>query len=266
MRETLGQIFYCSTAEIWRNALDATPILKKENNKEGVDYIPSDQVIIEFPSYQIWLLNLDPSKEAVADEEGVIQDNSWNIRKFKITKTKYIDWKESEEDDDKLSFKLSKEMKRPLLEKIITRLGDNDIVKSDEKEKVMVPLGVSADDAIEDKKKIKGGSPYGFGTRGRVEAKVSVGHDPGDETDYETPAGYVEPILKSSELVTEGVLDLTTFNDDITDLIKKLEKIKEEANGKATANALPNRSFSIILDNLETMRQEATKTLELLKS
>lgn len=266
MRETLGQIFYCSTAEIWRNALDATPILKKENNKEGVDYIPSDQVIIEFPSYQIWLLNLDPSKEAVANDEGVIQDNSWNIRKFKITKTKYIDWKESEEDDDKLSFKLSKEMKRPLLEKIITRLGDNDIVKSDEKEKVLVPLGVSADD-LDDKKKIKGGNPTGFRSGGRVEAKVNVGNDPGDESDtYETPTGYVEPILKSSELVTEGVLDLTTFNDDISDLIKKLEKIKEETNGKATANALPNRNFSIILDNLETMRQEATKTLELLKS
>jgi predicted glutamine amidotransferase len=153
MRETLGQIFYCSTAEIWRNALDATPILKKENNKEGVDYIPSDQVIIEFPSYQIWLLNLDPSKEAVANEEGILQDNSWNIRKYKVTKTKYIDWKESEDDDDKLSFKMSKEQKRTPVANIITRLGDNDVIKSEEKEKIMLPLGVSADDV--DKKKLR---------------------------------------------------------------------------------------------------------------
>jgi hypothetical protein len=72
-------------------------------------------------------------------------------------------------------------------------------------------------------------------------------------------------MLKSSEVVTEGVIDLSDFNNDITDLIKKLEKIKEEANGKANTNALPNRNFSIILDNLETMKQEAQKTLDLLK-
>lgn len=216
MRETLGQIFYCSTDSIWRNALEQTPSIK--------EFVPQDQVIIEFPSYQIWLLNLDPAKEP-----------EWAIRKFKITKTKYIDWKESDEEDDKVSFKSGK--KKEPVTKIISRLGNDDVVQAPV-EKIIIKNETS--------------SPP-------VPLHTVSGRDPGDEDESRD----FSPVLQST-FELEGEIDLKTFDKMVEEIELRLEKIKTEVHNRQQEKSLNNRDFSQALDQLENMRNEAETVVNLL--
>ena len=96
MRKTLGQIFFCSTPEIWKQAIESCPAVKS--------YIPTDHVIIEFPAYEVWMLGLD---HGTPTENGDAVDDAWTVKKFRIIKTKFYDWKQEDESLNTLSLQLS---------------------------------------------------------------------------------------------------------------------------------------------------------------
>jgi len=152
----------------------------------------------------------------------------WNIRKFKITKTKYIDWKETDDEDDKASFKKPTDFKsKPPLTKIISRLGTNDVIvvpKSETKETASEevsgpPVLVPKDQS---KKKTNTGSGGNSDVKQTaISAKVTIPRDPGDESEYtnrgsdpgdESDYGKktTEVILNKAEIVSaeKGVIDL----------------------------------------------------------
>ena len=74
LRKALGQIFFCSTAEIWRVAVEACPSVKQ--------YIPVDQIVIEFPKQQVWYFK---NAEGCESEDGI---KDWNIHKYSISEKK----------------------------------------------------------------------------------------------------------------------------------------------------------------------------------
>lgn len=258
MRSTLGQIFYCSTAEIWRNAIEATPAVK--------NYVPQDQVIIEFPSLQIWLLGLDPSKE---DEE------KWNIRKFKITKTKYIDWQEKDDEDDKITFKRAKDTAaaKPAM-KVVCRLGNNDeITPSSKKEEGEAsstgsPVGPPLlPPSVKEVAKKKGDDLEGRGGLSKIKAQVVIqkspdeNRDPGDETEWVKPANGVTEILQDSQPIESEEIDLDIFNNLVDEIEKDLARLKTEIHNKAQERSIGNRDFSQVLDSLQVVKQEMAASL-----
>ncbi len=67
MRPTQGHIWVTSSAQLWRDTVNNTPSLK--------ELVPEDQVIIEFPPQQIWLMRHKPDEA-----------QPWEIVKFKINR------------------------------------------------------------------------------------------------------------------------------------------------------------------------------------
>lgn len=101
LRKTLGQVVFCSTTDIWKSALDICPQINS--------YINPDQCIIEFPSYQAWLIGFDAK-------------GKWILRKYRINKTKMYESKQGESDD--IKFTRKKGVAAPA--KVISRLAENE--------------------------------------------------------------------------------------------------------------------------------------------
>lgn len=61
VREQLGQIFFCSTAEIWQSAVASNPVLKSINKKTVK--------LLELPPEEVWLLRISDSSPIVEDSQ-----------------------------------------------------------------------------------------------------------------------------------------------------------------------------------------------------
>lgn len=109
LRETLGQIFFFSTPEIWKNAISSIP---EEMRKK---YIPNNHDIGIFQPDEVWLLRIKPEDE---------DKDSWIIDKFKVARSKYQDYN-AEEDDPPIQFR------RPEAEselEVVSRLNEKEEV------------------------------------------------------------------------------------------------------------------------------------------
>jgi hypothetical protein len=227
MRKTLGQIFFCSTAEIWRSVIEDTPSAK--------DYVTADHVIIEFPPYQVWLLSTDEN------EEG--PNKPWQIRKFKITKTKHIDHWQAEDEDDKLNFKKPVEVSLPPM-KVLCRLKSDESVPPDLKEEPTTPTVPAGE-----KKKV--GNPArnsvnnGHTLPPRSDA---VSREPGEE---ELKNGVV---VTAQDLPFEGDIDFELFRKNVDGILGDLTVLKKSVHDEAARNHLSNRELSQIIDQFEVIR------------
>lgn len=111
MRDTIGQIFFCSTPEIWRNAMNDCPAIR--------EFVPPDQEIIEFTAHQVWTFHYSSKQE-------------WEVKRFKVNKVKYKDY--LEEEDKPNPFKRTRVAPAS---QIVTRLDYADeIVVKEEKKKI----------------------------------------------------------------------------------------------------------------------------------
>jgi len=82
LRSSLGQYFFCSTPEIWRNAL--------EENAAIMDFLPKDHEMFELSTDKIFLLEYDPTQESDLKDKA-----SWNAG----WRTRRYDLESYEEDD-----------------------------------------------------------------------------------------------------------------------------------------------------------------------
>jgi len=251
MRKSLGQIFFCSTAEIWRAAVEACPSVKQ--------YLPADQVIIEFPAYHIWLLSTD------AKEEDPL--SYWNVRKFKITKTKFHDWQKEDEEEQKPEFKKVAST-RPTL-KVITRLGDNDELPASAAS-TNGNTGKVPNLDEEGKKKVSGD-----GVSTILPSVVRDGRDPGDETE-ERPRDVEDDLVTTNDNRTlsrddlkgmtvvnvenEGI-DMVLFEKTTKEIEDLLSQVKEQVKKTAADGSLHNKDFSQIMDSLTQMKNELSGTV-----
>lgn len=82
LRSSLGQVWFCSTVPIWRDAVEACP--------EAKAIIPKDHKILGIPPLTVYLFETDENQEdtqSQADNHNVWQSH-WRYRKFKIERTR----------------------------------------------------------------------------------------------------------------------------------------------------------------------------------
>ena len=241
MRDTLGHIFFCSTPEIWRQVVEDTPSAK--------EYVPADQSIYEFPANEIWLLSL-PQVEQPFEDLPV--ENTWNVQKFKVTKTKLIDH-HSEQDDDKLNFKQSGGCEPPM--KVESRLDKDEAI-----------ISSTFEAPTDSKKKLDDGSA----------GKTSNAGPPANQLDglnsIQTSAKVVIPFKDDATgtelsngdnivITGEEILrtSLVTVKDVFT-MVKSVETelsiLKREIDKQVTENTIQNHDYSIIMDQVISIRNE----------
>lgn len=296
MRKTLGQIFFCSEAEIWRSAVEACPSVKP--------YIPSDQVIIEFPTYQVWLLSIDPNSDEKAEtlawdslkvqkdkEEKALYENkeavpedvwktavtanadSWRVKKFRITKTKFYDWKPDDDEDVKLKrVKASKPVT-----KVVSRLAaDEEVVKVEK-----------AEAKTEAKEEVRNGST-GLPIR---EAKALIAAPPGKKKagsntvsntvtdaisgtiDYGVDDDVIARHTNKDEALTElsettipdTEIDMEAFSTLMTELKQLLSDVETNVSNLQREGTLSKKDFSVIMDSLKDAHAELKGSIIFLK-
>jgi Glutamine amidotransferase domain len=234
MRKTLGQIFFCSTAEIWRSSVGACSSATDE-------IIPKDQVIIEFPSYQVWLLAVDAKQE-------------WNIRKFKITKTKYYNWEKEEEEDKLLAAKKKEEkpsvcIDKPVV-KTISRLGKDDAIIDKGNSSGKRPL---PEVDLTDKKKVDVTTTV-TEERNWVNPEIP-------ETDDDLPP--TEELSGFSKFVIPEGVDMEAFDRAASEIEESFQKLKTQVHNLSNEGSLSNKDFSCIMDSMESLRRELEGTLHI---
>jgi predicted glutamine amidotransferase len=104
LRKSLGQIFFASTPELFRQAWDSSELAKS--------LIPADQPVIELPDDWIYSFVLD--------------HNNIEIRRLKVNKTRrYGQWEQNEEEQDIEIPKSTSQYSRSKLD-VITNLDDSE--------------------------------------------------------------------------------------------------------------------------------------------
>lgn len=235
MRKTLGQIFFCSTAEIWRNALEACPAIKP--------YVPDDQVLIEFPPYQVWMLVTDVTEDP--------EVNSWRIKKFRITKTKFYDWK----DDDHT--KILRPKRKPVAI-VVTRLGADEELKKD-----VVASGPPTSTVVtapESRKK-------------KINQGVTQYHEPEDVQTCDNgteddclarhAASATDAALEElSPVVLEPMeIDMEAFDTMMKELRTLITDVETSVRTLQRENSLEPRDFSTLMDSLKDAHAEIKGSL-----
>lgn len=229
MRTTLGQIFFCSEADIWEGSVSATPSVK--------DYIPSDQRIIIFPSLYIWCLIYNPNNEV----------KPWLVKKFKISKQRlYGDVTESEKEDDKRHFKILE--KKPCA-KIISRLDKDEDVIDD---KLLLPVKAKTTpittvdicseismvpDLDPPKKKTE---PYEL-SAADIEAAASI-----KATDF--------PFGKLSVETLTGDLNMDSYQDEVRRIKETVSDIEQQVQNMISEGSINQDKLDTLVDSLKTTR------------
>lgn len=113
LRDTLGQIFFFSSIEVWKDATEFYPEIK--------NFLSQDKEILEQPMLEAWLISLSP----VADPDP---SKVWSIKKFKITKSKS---EERDVDEEATKFVSKRAAKPPVA--IISRLNEREEIEKEEK-------------------------------------------------------------------------------------------------------------------------------------
>jgi predicted glutamine amidotransferase len=259
MRKTLGQIFFCSTAEIWRAAVEATPSAKS--------YTPNDQVIIEVPPLQIWLLSLNSANE----------EKSWLVKKFKISKTKlYSDFQKEDEEDERKRYK-KENGKDPIT--IVSRLNKDEevtVVKSSsdssprDKHLVLLQGGkhqcCASESSIipqlpplEEKKKTK---PYAFTTEDFEEFVP-------DEREYlsrQIAMGRSDAKVLTEFESSNSELDMDQYNHLMDELTETTKNVDIGLRQLVNIDKMDKIKFELVLESLRTANTELSATLILLKN
>lgn len=242
MRKSLGQIFFCSTAEIWKSAIEMTPSVKP--------YIDDDMRVIEFPPYQVWMLATQPTDDPEVD--------AWRIKKFRITKTKFYDM--ATEDEYKKTYR--PKVTKPVAP-LISRLAADEEVKKDTK--TPVATKVSESSATSAKKKV---------TVTRYEDQE------GDVTDGICGAGTDEDYqarhaAKSSDSAVENLtivdpelpeIDMEAFDNMVKELRNILNDIETSVKNHNQDQSLSTKDFGVVMDSLRDTQAELKGSLLFLKN
>jgi hypothetical protein len=276
LRKTLGQIFYCSTAEIWKSAVEACPSVKS--------YIPADQVIIEFPAYHVWMLEFNPiddaqahgdaawasftaaqqaqygTRDAVPEAEWKLAliDTEWLVKKFRITKTKFYDY-QPDGDNTKLP--------RPKADKpiaqVISRLGKDEEVESrnDEADKTAVNnLVKEARALVTCKKKVNK-------TKECVDREGDVDESNGNDdylrravSERDTDLGdLTETNLDQQEI------DMAAFDEMIKQVRQVVSDIEINVTNLQQGGSLSDKDFAVIMESLKDVQAELKGSLMFIK-
>lgn len=136
LRESLGQIFFFSTPEIWRGALTLC-------SQEVRSAFPAHQEVGIFPADELWLVRYAPETES-----------EWGVFKWKITRSKFTDY--DDDDEDGKVVKIKRLPGREPAIRVISRLNEKEEIIPDVVQVVnqdATPVVEEGDSGDEDKKK-----------------------------------------------------------------------------------------------------------------
>lgn len=111
LRESLGQIFFFSTPEIWRGALALC-------SQEIRSVFPAHQEIGIFPADEFWLVRYAPDT-----------NSEWGVYKWKVIRSKFTDY--DDDDDDGKVVKVKRLAAREPAIRVISRLDDKEEIIND---------------------------------------------------------------------------------------------------------------------------------------
>lgn len=239
MRDTLGQLFFCSTPDIWEQAASATPTSK--------DYVPPDQKIVILPPLQVWAFIYNPKNEA----------KIWQMKKFIIRKERiYGEPQEAEKEDDKRYFK---KLDTKPTAKIISRLDKTEdvIEKKDDKCETRKPISL-ADNSIhpETISLTPALSPPKKKTQPYILA----------ESDFTIGSASTEIVnFRDVENLT-GELDMNDYNEKLKGIKDVIGEIESLVYNKTMEGSFDQDKIDSLVDNLNMNLQDLNGTVHFLKA
>lgn len=263
MRRSLGQIFFCSLPDIWKQAVESCPSVK--------EYITSrDQPLIDFPPHNVWMLSLIPNQDPEAkaweylkvveepvgtkkyiDKESVPENvwcdavslaaDAWRLKKFKIAKSRFAEWKPEDDQGVRLPRLNGKSGV-----KVISRLdGDDDVGVS--KEPVATECKVKAP----------------------ASKKVVVNRDAEVSDEVSTmnvPSSVSETLTKmSAKEAASEVITMKDFDDGLTKLRDIITQFECRVRNMDRENSLQQKELQVIMDSVQDARMEIEGSLAFLK-
>lgn len=228
LRNSLGQIFFCSAPEIWSKAV--------ESCVESRSYIKKKTKLIDIPDEEIWMFQTTP-KEPV-----VLEDPTKGLfKKFTIQTEGFA------------SFQYSGEPKpikvRERTAEIVSRLDKDEEV-------------------IDTSKKIWGGHSKAVNTSGRSNYSINhsgrsvYGSDEEQETEGQSAVGNF-PAKEELSSVQEDIPsseDIKEITEKCSELCKKIKKtivdLEVAVSNKSTEQGVDPTNAQLVLESLKSMDKE----------
>lgn len=208
LRTSLGQVWFCSTVQIWRDAVEACP--------EAKAFLPKDHHILGVPSLRVYLYETDRNQPDTNVPDGNGWQNHWRLRKFIIDRRREV----GEEPEEKLP-ELVRDENAPPPEpegvEVVTMLNDQDEVQAnmrrqltrvivEEIEVAKPPVAIVATDIVGDTEDdVDNGRGMGISVAadGNIITTSAKADDDDDEDDKNTePDTVLEP--ENHQTVTDA--------------------------------------------------------------
>lgn len=214
LRSSLGQIWFCSTVQIWRNAMEACP--------EAKALIPKDHKILGIPPLMVYLVETDDDQEDTVPQVNNhnVWKSHWRYRKFKIERKREVGDEPADIVPEQAG--INHEPKAPLI--CVSMLNNND--------EVILKMRKYLTEDAEPAKDSKAGRPAFSGEditdinvkdheTSITEATVVTGGDSGDEDDDLEPGRDSGLVVSSKRKITPIIIEGTDVTDDDTMLEEK---------------------------------------------
>lgn len=242
LRKTLGQVFFCSTADIWRSAMESVPEAKKVSPEEMIEMKPYEVWMLDYTSndnaedtaWDICKAKVDAEQkplyeniDAVPEKEwwNTVWEQEWKIKKLKVHKTKFADW-----DKDTDNTKVKRIKSGTDLPKVVSRLGKDE--------------------------ELKVANYHNYQT-----VKNSNGTSTTKEVITPTPTNEdTELELKFENIESKSIdfeeINMTEFNEAITELRKLIENIDENVQKCNKEKTLTPKDFGIMMNGINNAISE----------
>lgn len=287
LRSSMGQIFFCSTMQIWRESVEATHEVKH--------IIPLDHMVVEFPVQYAYAISFDPAADDEFDKDGKPLEGGWKagwkIRKYRLTLKR-----EYGEEEEK-AIKLSEFSPRPARNlSVYTKLNTNDEIINEasvmnraatgQEDTVETPPEVATTQENLDADPVPGGDDgdvHVDNVRLKVERKktepiseemtamvaVSGGTEfkpPFDQAEApEVDAEVDEETATTEEPETSESYDLEKMSVLANDIKQTISLISTEAHNRAMEGDIRLDHFSTLVEDMSQLFADAKSVLYLVQ-
>lgn len=265
MRETLGQIFFCSELDIWRSSVEACPGIK--------EYFEDHPPIIEFPAHQAWRIRYSPKTKEEIEElkwtylyEIIALDNLEKKHKREIPTE---EWKKEvakvEETKAKWESEVTPEQMKLAIEKTQWQLNKNKIIKTkffdwdknQDNSKVVRPKGENVTELItrlndEEDIIVKTITPSQSSACSRSIGFNNSAISTKSESDKE---------LQNLSLITDfGEINMAQFDETMKELRATLSEMENNIKALEKEKKLTEKEFFVIMSSLKDALSEVQGT------
>lgn len=232
LRPQLGQIFFCSTEEIWKAAVANCPAI--------APYVKRKVMMIRLPTEEVWILNTDNDHPIV--EDGLLE-------RYEISTDGWKDWEVHDQKD------FNEGCDNP--PEVLTKLDDEENVLSDDKPKFKVKHYTHQQNHQQNHQ-TKPANPKDY--------KLVLKDDTDDSDDTKVlEEDYLAQMhgVGDIDLFKNDIRPLNEAVKSIRDLVYDIETTIENA---MMEGSIASNNYNEIVTGLEQIALELTATLTILNS